>query len=249
MGQNLGIENEHNILQTLQGKRDEELPAALKHMVNRLFGNGQSSPIFVSKLNMEQKADFTIQMGQVKKYVSIKSGDYLTFHSEPIETWIGFLRTLGVSSSTLKTLLFFQYGDRTLNGTGTMRYRAEAMRHDHQVHFDRASKELSQPHLMVPIIERAILKGRFADNHPIDAIYHGDENEGKTVLSHEIQAILLAKKYQRKNGTINLTRLTFQPKVRNLFYYPNAEAFRHVSVIKWRSFRQDILLYQRKFFK
>jgi hypothetical protein len=240
MSINQGFENERLLLAALHQQHVSLLPANLTLLIKQLFEPIQDGLIQAYALNMEQKADICIQIHGVKKYLSIKSGDQLSFHSEPIETFIPFLKGLGISTQTLKTMLFFHYGDRTLNGTGPIRYTSQELRKVHAPFFKKASVELSQPAIIAALLDRVIFKGRFNDNQVIDGIYYGNEIVGKFIARSEIKKILLAKKYRRKNGTINIGNLSYQPKMRNLFRYPNADVFRHVVVIKWRSFRQDI---------
>lgn len=240
MGHNQGFENEHIIINALNGQLVNALPIGLRKMMTFLFPQGGIGRIEVGKLNNEQKADIYIAFNNQRKYLSLKSGNHLSFHAEPVELFIGFLRTLGITNKTLKTLLFFHFGDRTLNGQGSIRFTSDELRRTHYSYFKDASIELSKPEVMKAIIHRTIIQGRFSNNYPIDGVYYGDPIGGKFISITYIKQMLLAKKYQRKNGTINLRSLTYQPKGRNLFRYPNAEPMRFVSVIKWRSFPQDI---------
>lgn len=238
MGRNNGHANEKEIIDLLNGKRISDLVSHFKQWLTELFPKCNAC-LKVKKLNNEQKADIEIVCGNEKRYISIKSGDSNSFHSENIKTFIPFLRILGVSESTLKTIVFFHYGDNTLTGIGPTRFTSKELRKVHARAFNSASRELSKPSLMKEIINRVIIKGRYEVNYPIDGIYHGTIGNGFFLSTKQIYCILLRKSHQRKNGTINIGMLTHQPGSRNLWGIPGSEAKREQSEIRWRSFLKD----------
>lgn len=238
MGTNNGHENEQEIIELLSGKRISDLAPHFKQWLIKLFPNCNAY-LKVKKLNNEQKADIEILCGNEKRYISIKSGDSNSFHSENIKTFIPFIRSLGVSESTLKTIVFFHYGDNTFTGLGPTRFTSKELRRVHARAFNSASRELSQPLFMKEIVNRVIIKGRYETNYPIDGIYHGTIGDGFFLSTKQINRILLRKSHQRKNGTINIGMLTYQPGSRNLWGIPGSEQKREQSEIRWRSFLKD----------
>lgn len=238
MGSNNGHTNEQEIINFLNGKRICDLAPHFKGWLIELFPKCNDY-LKVKKLNNEQKADIEIVCGDKKRFISIKSGDSNSFHSENIKTFIPFLRNLGVSESTLKTIVFFHYGDNTLTGLGPTRFTSKELRRVHAKAFKYASQELSQPLLMREVINRVIIKGRYEVNYPIDGIYHGTIEDGFFLSTRLIYRILLRKTHQRKNGTINIGMLTYQPGSRNLWGIPGSEQKREQSEIRWRSFIKD----------
>lgn len=239
MGANNGHTNEYEISDALNGKRVNQLPKHLSKWLIKL-GFGEEELLYVKKLNNEQKADICIKSAKMTQYISIKSGSSNSFHSEPIDIFIPFLRSLGISETTLKTIVLYHYGDNTFDGTGPTRFTSAELRRVYPDKFKRASEELSQTVILKAIITRCITKGRFPTNHMIDGIYHGTFEQGLFVPTKAIYQILLRKKYRRKNGTINIGMLTYQPGSRNLWGIPGSEQKRSQSEIKWRSFAYDI---------
>ncbi|MFA5649195.1 MAG: hypothetical protein WC951_12935 [Bacteroidales bacterium] len=235
---NNGHENEVNIISVLNRKTINELPKHFNVWLIKLFKE-HDKPMFVYKLNNHQKADIGIKVNRTTKYISIKSGANNSFHSEPIEYFIPFLRSIGVREHTLKTIVFFHYGDNTLDGTGQTRFTSREMRRTMNKFFKLASKELSETKIIKEVIMRTIIKGRFAENVEIDGIYHGTAEAGFFLPKNLIYKILLREKYVRYNGTINIKFLSYQPGCRNLYSTPGAEEKRGNSVIKWRSFIKD----------
>jgi len=238
MGINDGHANEQEIIELLNGKRISDLAPHFKKWLTTLFLKCNDY-LEVKKLNNEQKADIAISRGDQSRYISIKSGDSNSFHSESIRTFIPFLRGLGVSESTLKVIAFFHFGDNTLTGLGPTRFTSAELRRVHAKAFKSASEELSQPQLMKEIINRVIIQGRYGVNYPIDGIYHGTIKDGFFLSTKQIYRILLRKSHQRKNGTINIGMLTYQPGSRNLWGIPGSEQKREQSEIRWRSFLKD----------
>ena len=239
-----GYQNERDIVTRLNNQLIKDLPAHFQHWLRILFID-HSSPLKVIKLNNEQKADIAIRCGSKTIYVSIKSGEGNSFHSEQIHTFIPFLRSIGVSESTLKTMVFFHYGDNTLNGTGRTRFTSAELRRKHSKYFNKASKELSNYHVIRHLISRCVVKGRYPNNFSIDGIYHGTINDGFFLPIDMIYKILLCNSNIRKNGTINMKMLTYQPGSRNLWGIPGTEQKRHNCEVKWRSFTKDALNHLR----
>jgi len=239
MGANNGHNNEYEIIEALNGKSVNQLP---KHFSKWLIelGFANEDILNVKKLNNEQKADICIKSASNTKYISIKSGSSNSFHSEPINIFIPYLRSLGISENTLKTIVLYHYGDNTYDGTGPTRFTSAELRRVYPQKFKLASEELSKTSIIKAIITRCITKGRFPTNYVIDGIYHGTVDQGFFVSTKAIYQILLRKKYGRKNGTINIGMLTYQPGSRNLWGIPGSEQKRSQSEIKWRSFTYDV---------
>jgi hypothetical protein len=244
MGANNGHTNEYEICDALNGKRVNQLPKHFSSWLTKL-GFASEEIVNVKKLNNEQKADICIKSATITKYISIKSGGSNSFHSEPINVFIPFLRSLGISENTLKTIVLYHYGDNTYDGTGPTRFTSAELRRVYPGKFKQASDELSQTSIIKAIISRCITKGRFPTNYVIDGIYHGTVEQGLFVPTKAIYQILLRKKYRRKNGTINIGMLTYQPGSRNLWGIPGSEQKRSQSEIKWRSFAYDITDYEK----
>ncbi|MDY0277901.1 MAG: hypothetical protein RBQ97_07435, partial [Acholeplasma sp.] len=106
MGANNGHNNEYEIIDALNGKCVNQLPNHFSKWLAKL-GFASEEILNVNKLNNEQKADICIKSVSITKYISIKSGSSNSFHSEPINIFIPFLRSLGVSENTLKTIVLY----------------------------------------------------------------------------------------------------------------------------------------------
>ena len=148
MGANNGHMNEYEICDALNGKRVNQLPKHISSWLTKL-GFASEEIVNVKKLNNEQKADICLKSATITKYISIKSGGSNSFHSEPINVFIPFLRSLGISENTLKTIVLYHYGDNTYDGTGPTRFTSAELRRVYPGKFKQASDELSQ----TPIIK------------------------------------------------------------------------------------------------
>ncbi len=230
MGANKGHANEYEIINAMNGKKISELPRHFSKWLFLLFNN-VSTLLEVKKLNNEQKADILIKGGECKRYISIKSGDSNSFHSEPISSFIPFLRSLGVSEITLRTIVFFHFGDNTFDGTGKTRFTSKELRRVSPERYKKASIEFSDQNIIKEVIERCVTKGRFRSNHTIDGIYHGTVNQRIFLSFDAIHKTLLRTSNRRKNGTINIGMLTYQPGSRNLWGIPGSEIKRTQSEI------------------
>jgi hypothetical protein len=240
MAVNKGKTNELDIINMINLRSLEKMPKGLQNMLVLLFQSGMNDKFKAFKINNEQKADIAIDLGSVRKYVSIKSGQDNSVHSESVVSLIQFLRTLGITQQTLKTILFFHYGDGTLDGSGLSRFTSAEIRKTHHRFLKAASRELSQPKHLRALIERFIVKGVDPTNVAIDGIYYGDTERGFFITTKDIYRIIIAKRH-KVNGSINMGVLTYQPGSRNLWGIVGSEQKRQYAEIKWRHLDYDII--------
>ena len=68
-----------------------------------------------------EKGDIVIQVGYIKKYISIKMGHRNSVHCESIYKFKHFLEKLNVSKNVINEIFKYQYADGTMNGIGKFR--------------------------------------------------------------------------------------------------------------------------------
>lgn len=235
---NSGLENEKEIIAALDGKSVASLNPSLKALVESLFPLA-SGTISCSKGLAHEKPDLVISLGSEIRYVSVKSGHAVSVHEESLTTLIPFFRSLEIPNHILKTLVYFHYGDGTLDGTGPTRFTSENLRHLFKSYFHEASSYLTNRRFISPFFERFVFRGIETNGHEVDALYYGGVEKGISATRKEIYKSLYNHPY-RHTGTINLGPLTYQPAVRNFYGYGEEEKRRNEAEIKWRGIGYDL---------
>lgn len=236
--QNPGLENEKAIIAALDGREVGSLNKSLKSLILCLFPDSEGI-LSCQKGYPHEKPDLVIRLGDKTKYVSLKSGRSISVHEESLSTLIPFFRSLGIPEHILKTIVYFHYGDGTLDGSGPTRFTSNDLRRVCNSYFKEAASYLAARRFVVPFFERFVFRGIDPNGHEVDAIYYGDEHKGVFASKEEILKSVSRNPY-RHTGTINLGPLNYQPAVRNFYGYGEEEKRRNEAEIKWRGLAYDL---------
>lgn len=174
----------------LENKKYEELSPNLKTFIRDIFGAvNRDDFIHCQRLAMKIKPDIMVSIGETKKYVSLKSGGATILHCENIKTIVLFLRALGLSTKSQKTLLLWHYGDGTMDGSG----KDEDRRDYHETiewigreMWDLNHELIASKELVIQMIDRAIFLGVNKEAEKAEFIYHGDIENGYTVSRSQV---------------------------------------------------------------
>jgi hypothetical protein len=214
------------------------LNKSLKNLILSLFPDSEGI-LSCQKGYPHEKPDLVIRLGDKTKYVSVKSGRSISVHEESLSTLIPFFRSLGIPEHILKTIVYFHYGDGTLDGSGPTRFTSNDLRRVCNSYFKEAASYLAARRFVVPFFERFVFRGIDPNGHEVDAIYYGDEHKGFFASKEEILKSVSRNPY-RHTGTINLGPLNYQPAVRNFYGYGEEEKRRNEAEIKWRGLAYDL---------
>ena len=150
--------------------------------------------------NRFSKPDFYLQIGDSRKTVSLKSGSSCSVHTQHIKPFILFLRGLGVSRETQRTLLFFQYGDGTMDGKGEHRYLASELYPKMAKDIKKANEELNKREIIKASVLRFVFRGdEERKMEPADYIAYGDPTYFVFASEKELLQSVLADKYRHIN--------------------------------------------------
>jgi hypothetical protein len=235
---NNGIANEELIRSELDGKEVAALKGPLKELVHFLYPQ-QNGLLSCKKAFLHEKTDLILSLKGEPRHLSIKSGKAVSVHEESLTTIIPFFRSLEIPEHILKTIVYFHYGDGTLDGSGPTRFTSNDLRRVANRYFKEASAALSERRLMEPFLERFVFRGLDPNGHEVDALYYGDTKKGVFASREEILSSFFYFPF-RHTGTINLGPLTYQPAVRNFYGYGEEEKRRNEAEIKWRGLYYDL---------
>ena len=171
------ISNENYLCRTLDGKRFKHLNKNLQSMINAIYGEvDEDEPISCRLTDNYIKPDIIITCQGKEAYISVKNGRATVLHTEDIFAFVEFLKSIGISEETRKTILYYQFGDKTLDGSGS-----EGRMNYHDVYnwlvedIKKANKELNDRfETLEKVIDRVLFQGVDIVATPADYIYYGD---------------------------------------------------------------------------
>lgn len=249
MANNHGRLNEDELMINLNEKKVSELNPNLRYLVSELFGALDINEVIkCTQPNDYIKPDLIIEYKGIKKGLSVKSGANEFVHREYIGTFIEFLKGLGISQRTLNTILLFQYGDDTIDGTGKKRMPFEVIRYRYQSRIKEANAELNKNNeLIFRVVERTVFDGIGDNKEKADAIYHGDVYEGTVITRYQVQKHIMRKDWD-KYDHLHIGPLFIGPHARYVDTKIINENSRNRVNVKWNKLIQDIKYISKKYF-
>jgi hypothetical protein len=237
--ENEGLEKEKEIIYFLNGKRYGELPKGLQQLLKALFQDPESEPLKAFQMPPKMKADCCLSIGEEKRFLSIKTGNGNSIHEENLATLVPFFREQGLNQHLLKTLVYYHYGDGTLNGHGEFRQTARELWHTFPKELAELVHALSEEKILRACFSRFAFEGRTGIGK-VDAIYVGDTHDGVFATRQEIEKFIPHFRTPLTERGLCFGPLSYQPHSRNLSGLGYEEQFRDCAEIKWRSLDLDL---------
>lgn len=236
-----GFINQKEMVQHLNNRKVSELNENMKNFIFSIFKNiSLNSLIKAGEIGGQLKPDCYIEFNGERKNISLKMGKANSIHQELLNIFCDFLKQNNVSDESIQTIRLFNYGDGTIDGSGSNRLSAKQYYSQNQLKIDKVNREInSNKDLLKQLIKRFIFKGINDDNPSVDITYHGTINEGIWVTKDEITDYLINETQTRKG--IHFSSLTYQVWNRCLNYNPTMEYRRHIMQIKWSSMVKDAI--------
>ena len=240
MPTNHGFLREDEMVYHLDKRKVKDLSNNLYHMMQELYGVlDEEEVITCYKTDDFIKPDFVIIYKDETRYVSMKSGRSEIVHSECIKDFVLFLRSLGVSRETQKTVLYYHYGDGTLDGTGKERYDYDKLRYLLHDRIAKANEEFHNIDIIMSVIERCVFTGTRSNAIPIDALYHGYFEFGTVATKKQIIKHLKRKKWDYIQN-LHIGPLQLRPHARYVGTTIKNERKRQTLECYWTNLLSDI---------
>lgn len=238
---NQGIRNEYLFVEEINKKKLNELTFLLQELILFLFPHIKQDSIIKCYKNIEyEKGDIVIQVGCIKKYVSIKMGHKNSVHCESVKKFKKFLESLNVSRKTINEILKYQYADGTLDGTGSFRKSTAEYKIDNKDSITSINKELNNSEIIQKVVNRFIIQGTQWHTNKIDLLIYGTPEDFFFITPKEIHTYIMSKK-NIESSAIHFSCLTLQPLSRVLNYNEKLEYMRHWIQIKWYNLEDNII--------
>ena len=215
MHKNIGRLKEDEFVLALNDKRAGELSHNLKHVLREMFGlYDDNEKVECGLIDKFQKPDFYIKFKGVTKNVSLKTGRATIVAQEDIKSFIMFLREWNLSIESQKTLLYFHFGDGTLNGAGTKRMSYLELMNKMKPKIEKLNEELNDnKEFIKEMITRTMFKGTREENIEADYIYFGDVNYGVVCSKKQIFKHIDRRSFDFIEGP-HIGPLKFRPHAR-----------------------------------
>lgn len=240
---NKGIIVEKEFEKNLDGIRFNRLSPNFKDMIREMFGG--ISPF--AKITCERTRNFIkpdvvigIKRTKLRKFVSIKSGGSICLQEENIFTFIDFLRECGTPEKHIQTLLYYQFGDGTLDGTGKKRYDYESVVHA----LNSRIKEFNHffdnnVDIILKVVMRVCFDGVNPEADKADYIYSGDIDYGVIVSRAQMTKYINTKSFSFYDH-LHIGPLFFRPHARYVNGKGSYEDKRYVINVFWSKLHEDI---------
>ncbi|WP_409199313.1 hypothetical protein [Methanobrevibacter sp. DSM 116169] len=237
-----GNNNEKLLISNIHDKKFSSLNNNLQNFVENVF---KYKPQDTTKIECFKKAGFNksdliIKINEQEYGISVKKGSGNSVHQEKVNDFITFLKdNYDIPNQLSEDILFFIWGDGTLNGSGKVsdRMKANTIKEKYPQVVDNIKKffYLNKKDL----IERFVIKGAKSNSRP-DYIYYGTPDAGKVVDSKTILDWLCDDINESKKAPIPVGRLTFQAWNRNINGGNKSEQKRGEIQLKWGSIGKDL---------
>ena len=248
MSSNNGYMREDEMIYHLDQKLVSELSPASRTMMEEMFGYlDNNETIRCVKADEYLKPDVLITYQGKTKGLSLKSGKSETLHKESVKTLIPFLRELGVSKRTLQTILLFQFGDGTLDGTGKERIPTDKLKYLLCDRIIEANTELNKDvEFILKVADRVMFDGIDDQSEKAAAIYHGVYDDGVIVTKTQFVKYI---KYRTWNhyDSLHIGPLFFRPHARYINKPIKHEEYRFRIEFHWPRLVEDMYYISKRY--
>ena len=237
---NHGLENEFEIINELNGKYFKDLSVFWQNRIKQLHSKVVDEDVIECyKLVYNQKADIAVKVHGYKYSISIKSGYFVSVHSEGLSSFTGFLRSLGISEELIRILKLYHYGDGTIDGTGEVRKSLVEIKEEMWEDIIKFNEAVNDPAILRHIIIRFLCTGTPYQRSFVSHIYSGTMSYGylidaKTLIDY------ICSGYPTGTTSIHFGPFIYTPAYRGLENYDSSNVKRYYLNIKWPSMNRDI---------
>ncbi len=247
--QNIGLVREREFVAMFDGKKYIELSRHAQNLFAMMFKDFNHDEIIIAKqIDGFKKADVYLEIGGIRKNLSLKSGKSVFAHSENNQTFVTYLSSLGISSKSINSLLLYLYGDGTIDGSGQKRMEYQDIMVKYQKEISDANYELNCNKYNVIKTVRKCLFDDFDYHHDlgVDYIYHGDTHFGVLVSMKQIVHYLNTRSFHFYKN-LHIGPLLIRPEARYVDGKTRHEHKRHQIQLYWPKMSEDLYYISQKY--
>lgn len=238
---NTGKFFETEIIYDLDNREIKSLDPNYFYLLERLYGPvDKQKMVYCRHADPLIKPDVIITYEGKEKSISLKTGTACEVHRENIRNFIPFLRSLGISERTLKTIVLFQYGDHTFDGSGKERMTTGETFDWLEDRIKEANEELNDnKEIINAVLDRAIFQGIDPSARHADYLYHGSRVDGILVSQNQIYKYVNKKRFDFV-AHLHIGPLILRSHARYAHKKVEREESRHMLTLYWPNFRVDL---------
>lgn len=235
-----GFSNEYEFVDYLDGKLVKNVNMLFRELFLNLYGDIDENEMIRCWINYKkEKTDIFIRINNCIKRISLKKGVKNSVHVEHIETFINYIKTIGINEKIICDILKYHYGDGTIDGTGKKRMSVFEYKSYFQKTIDLINLNFQNDNIIVDLINRFILLDK-ESRKKIDAVIYGVINDFIFINKEEIIDLFLKHKNDY-SSCLHFSLLSYQPLTRCLNGNSKYNDKRHYVQIKWYNIFDNIL--------
>lgn len=236
-----GFQFEDEIVFRINDKQIKDLSPHQYYMIQELYGFLEDEEK-VNVMNIMEfiKPDLIFTYKGEDKYVSVKCIRAESLHRENIFTFAAFLKEIGVSESTVNTILHYQFGDGTLDGTGDNPLPYVVLKDSLKEEIKAANEELENKEIVLKVMERVVFQGIDKYASRADALYIGNLRQGALILEHQMRRYIRNKDWSLYSG-LHIGPFFLRPHARYINKEPKYKNFRFQIDISWPHLYEDVV--------
>ena len=246
---NHGFENEANIEKAFHGKKFKDLNPNLKAVATKLFGELSDDDEFeCHQTNEFIKPDIVLSCKGKDCFISIKFERSIGMHMEFIDTFVNFLRSINISENTIDTILLYQFGDGTKDGSGGKRMNYGEIFKQLESDIAKANYELND-HLSIinQVIDRVIFQGVDPVAEPAEYIYVGTVESGQIISKKQVKSLLRNKNWHYYDN-LHIGPIMLRPHARYSNKTIVSEKSRRQIICYWARFVDDVSYMAKRYY-
>ena len=233
---NYGILNEYVFINNINEKKYKETNILVQELLKTLYPWIKENDMIVAyKYGRYAKTDIVVSVRNIKKGISIKSGDKNSVHLEKIDNFCKFLYKHKIRE--INKLKKYLYSDGTSNNTGKIRCSAEEYKKKHPEDIIKINKELNK--IKKQLIERFLFKSDVNYKVNVDVIVHGSINDFIWATKDEIIEHLMIKEIE--SSGVHVSSLNIQNWDKKQKKNPKYDYCRNYIQVKWFNLFDDII--------
>ena len=237
---NDGLKNELEIVEMLDGKTYNDLPDFWKKRMKQLCKEvEENDQIECFKCVYNKKADVSVRVRGYRYNISIKSGYFVSVHSERLSSFTGFLKSIGISDELITTLKLYHYGDDTIDGTGDVHYDLSTIKEKMCDSIGEFNKVVNEKEILRQIIMRVLCTGTPYQRSFVSHIYAGTVNYGEMIDAKTLIDYICSG-YPCATDSIHFGPFIYAPAYRGVENFNSKNVKRYYVNIKWPSLYRDI---------
>ena len=150
----------------LNGKAFEELPFILRKAIAYMYNDIKNDDVIYAKRVDDNLVD--IKVRDIKRRMILLNGNTVNIGIDKVWDFIFYLLKNGISKDVIKAILYYHFGDGTLNGAGTLRLQKEQLKWNHRQDIELVNSYFKNNKDKLELVMKRIFKNRF------DYVYYGN---------------------------------------------------------------------------